>query len=154
MLLQIQGVIAEYERARILERSRRGRRHAARSGAVSAMCSAPFGYRYIDRHTGGGAAQFEVVEDEAQVVRQVFTWIGIERISLREACHRLQGMGRVTRTGLDHWDATTINGMLRSPAYRGTAMFGRTSRSRPLGHACVPSVVAFNPLATDTARMP
>src|SRR6185312_16796072 len=31
LLLQIQGVVAEYERARILERSRRGRRHAARS---------------------------------------------------------------------------------------------------------------------------
>jgi site-specific DNA recombinase len=132
LLLQVQGVIAEYERARILERSRRGRRHAARSGAVSAMCSAPFGYRYVDRYTGGGAAQFEVVEDEAQVVRQVFTWIGIERISLREACRRLQGMGRVTRTGLEHWDATTINGMLRNPAYRGTAMFGRTRSIPPV----------------------
>jgi site-specific DNA recombinase len=133
LLLQVQGVIAEYERARILERSRRGRRHAARSGAVSAMCSAPFGYRYVDRHTGGGAAQFEVVEDEAQIVRQVFTWIGIERISLREACRRLQSMSRVTRTGLEHWDATTVNGMPRNPAYRGTAMFGRTRSIPPVG---------------------
>src|SRR5215212_1281003 len=33
LLLQVQGVIAEYERAKILERSRRGRRHAARSGS-------------------------------------------------------------------------------------------------------------------------
>ena len=32
LLLQVQGMIAEYERARILERSRRGRRHAALSG--------------------------------------------------------------------------------------------------------------------------
>ena len=133
LLLQVQGVIAEYERARILERSRRGRRHAARSGAISAMCGAPFGYRYVDRHAGGGAAQFEVIEHEAQMVRQVFTWIGIERISLREACRRLQGMGRVTRTGLEHWDATTLNGMLRNPAYRGTAMFGRTRSIPPVG---------------------
>lgn len=133
LLLQVQGVIAEYERARILERSRRGRRHAARSGAVSAMCSAPFGYRYVDRHAGGGAAQFEVIEYEAQMVRQVFTWIGIERISLREACRRLQNMGRVTRTGLEHWDATTLNGMLRNPAYRGAAMFGRTRSIPPVG---------------------
>jgi site-specific DNA recombinase len=34
LLLQMQGVIAEYERAKILERSRRGRRHAARSGLL------------------------------------------------------------------------------------------------------------------------
>jgi DNA invertase Pin-like site-specific DNA recombinase len=32
----VQGVIAEYERTRILERSRRGQRHAARSGCFDA----------------------------------------------------------------------------------------------------------------------
>jgi site-specific DNA recombinase len=133
LLLQVQGMIAEYERARILERSRRGRRHAARSGAVSAMCRAPFGYRYVDRHAGGGAAQFEIIEDEAQMVRQLYRWIGVERISLREACRRLQGMGRLTRTGLEHWDPTTLNAMLRNPAYRGTAMFGRTRTIPPIG---------------------
>jgi site-specific DNA recombinase len=42
LLLQVQGVIAEYERAKILERGRRGRRHAARSGSVSALTGAPF----------------------------------------------------------------------------------------------------------------
>ena len=134
LLLQVQGMIAEYERARILERSRRGRRHAARTGAVSAMCAAPFGYRYLGRHAGGGAAGFEVVEDEARVVRQVFAWVGLERISLREACRRLQGMGRLTRTGLERWDTTTVCGMLRNPAYQGTAMFGRT-RSVPPAQA-------------------
>ena len=116
LLLQVQGVIAEYERARILERGRRGRRHAALSGAVSAMCSMPYGYRYIGRHAGGGVARIEVMEDEARVVRQLFAWIGIERISLREAGRRLQAMGCPTRTGLGHWDATTIAGMLRNPA--------------------------------------
>jgi site-specific DNA recombinase len=48
LLLQVQGVIAEYERAKILERGRRGRRHAAQSGSVSALTGAPFGFR-----TGG-----------------------------------------------------------------------------------------------------
>src|SRR5277367_5147900 len=54
LLLQVQGVIAEYERAKILERGRRGRRHAARSGSVSALTGAPYGYRYIGRHAGRG----------------------------------------------------------------------------------------------------
>jgi len=35
LLLQFQGMIAEYERAQILERSRRGKRHRARQGQVS-----------------------------------------------------------------------------------------------------------------------
>ena len=126
LLLQVQGVIAEYERARILERSRRGRRHAALSGAVSALCAAPYGYRYVSRHAAGGEARIEVVEDEACMVRQLFAWVGIERVSLREAGRRLQRAGCPTRTGLGHWDATTLGGMLRNPAYQGTAMFGRT----------------------------
>jgi hypothetical protein len=66
LLLQVQGVIAEYERAKILERGRRGRRHAAQSGSVSALTGAPFGYRYVSRSQGGGVARFEVVEEEAQ----------------------------------------------------------------------------------------
>src|ERR1700682_3542752 len=49
LLLQVQGIIAEYERVKILERVRRGRLHAARTGAVSALTGAPFGYRYICR---------------------------------------------------------------------------------------------------------
>src|SRR5271166_4174397 len=86
LLLEVQGVIAEYERAKILERSRRGRRHAARSGSVSALTGAPFGYRYVSRAQGGGVASFEVVEDEAHMVRLIFLWIGQDRLSLREAC--------------------------------------------------------------------
>src|ERR1700687_2835478 len=54
LLLQVQGIIAEYERTKILERARRGRRHAARSGSVSALTGAPFGYRYVSRSGGGG----------------------------------------------------------------------------------------------------
>jgi site-specific DNA recombinase len=59
----MQGVIAEYERAKILERSRRGRRHAARAGLLSAFTTAPFGHRYVPKEQGGGVARFEVVED-------------------------------------------------------------------------------------------
>jgi len=140
LLLQVQGVIAEYERAKILERGRRGRRHAAQTGAVSALCGAPFGYRYIGRHAGGGLARVEPCGDEARIVQSIFRWVGIDRISLREVCRRLLKMGCVTRTGKVRWDPTTICGMLRNPVYRGTAMFGRTRsmpakpRLRPIGH--------------------
>ena len=45
LLLQVQGRMAEYERAKIIERQRRGKRHAARSGAVHVLSGAPYGYR-------------------------------------------------------------------------------------------------------------
>src|SRR5262249_5192996 len=47
LLLQFQGMIAEYERAQILERSRRGKRHRARQGQISVLSGAPYGYRYV-----------------------------------------------------------------------------------------------------------
>src|SRR5882757_5613302 len=137
LLLQVQGVIAEYERAKILERGRRGRRHAARSGSVSALTGAPFGYRYVRRDLGGGVARFEVVEEEAHIVRLIFAWIGLERASMREVCRRLERMGCRTRQDAARWYASTIHGMLDNPAYIGRAVFGRVHngparpRSRP-----------------------
>ncbi|MGO9234779.1 MAG: recombinase family protein [Methylocella sp.] len=126
LLLQVQGVIAEYERAKILERGRRGRRHAARCGSVSALTGAPFGYRYVRRDLGGGVARFEVVEEEeACIVRLTFAWVGLERTSIREVCRRLERMGCRTRQGATRWYASTICGMLKNPTYIGRAVFGR-----------------------------
>jgi site-specific DNA recombinase len=126
LLLQVQGVIAEYERTKILERARRGRRHAARAGAISALTGAPFGYRYIGRGQGGGVARLEIVEDEARLVRFIFAWVGIDRLSLREVGRRLQQMGCRSPRGLRHWGATTIHGILDNPAYIGRAVLGRS----------------------------
>jgi site-specific DNA recombinase len=131
LLLQIQGVIAEYERAQILERGRRGRRHAARSGSVSALAGAPYGYRYITRERGGGVARFEVVPEEARWVRLIFAWVGLDRLSLREVCRRLQQAGCRTRSGTPRWWASTLHGLIENPAYTGTAMYGRFHAVEP-----------------------
>jgi len=145
LLLQVQGVIAEYERAKILERTRRGRLHAARCGRVSVLSQAPYGYRYIDKYTGGGTAAYEVVEEEGRVVRQVFDWVGRERCSLREVMRRLEKLGVCTPRGHGRWQPTTIRCLLKNPAYRGQAAYGKTRqtdrrrRLRPgRGHPEVP----------------
>jgi site-specific DNA recombinase len=125
LLLQVQGMVAEYERAKILERSRRGKRHAARRGSVSVMTNAPYGYRYVARHEGGGQARYEVVPEQAKVVGRIFAWAGLERCPLAEIARRLRGEGIRTRTGREVWSRTTLWGMLRNPAYRGEASFGK-----------------------------
>ena len=43
LLLQVQGMVAEYERAKIMERCRRGKLHAAKRGSISVMSQAPYG---------------------------------------------------------------------------------------------------------------
>ena len=71
LLVQFQGMIAEYERAQIAERSRRGKRHRAQQGSINVLSGAPYGYRYVKK-TDTSAAYYEVVESEAEVVRLIF----------------------------------------------------------------------------------
>jgi site-specific DNA recombinase len=126
LLLQVQGMIAEYERAKILERCRRGKQHAARRGSVNVLAGAPYGYRYVGKHEGGGEARYQVVAEEARVVRKIFEWVGQERCSIGEVCRRLQRDGVPTRTGKSAWDRAVIWSYLKNPAYKGTAGFGKT----------------------------
>ncbi len=71
LLVQFQGMIAEYERALIMERTRRGKIHRARNGSVSVLAGAPYGYRYV-RKTDSSDAYYEVLPEQAQVVEEVF----------------------------------------------------------------------------------
>jgi site-specific DNA recombinase len=131
LLLPVQGMIAEYERAQIIERHRRGKRHAARAGVINVLSGAPYGYRYVTKYAGGGHARYEIVPDEARLVRQVFDWVGRDRQTIGEVCRRLARAGEVTRTGKTVWDRSMVWGMLKNPAYIGMAAFGKT-RQEPL----------------------
>lgn len=126
LLLQVQGMISEYERAKIMERSRRGKRHAAQMGTVSALSGAPYGYRYVNKHDGAGEARFDLVLEEARVVRQVFAWVGQDRCSIGEVSRRLNAAKEPTRTGKTVWDRATVWDILKNPAYKGMAASGKT----------------------------
>ena len=126
LLLQMQGMIAEYERAKILERTRRGRRFAARQGKVSALAHAPFGYRYVSKREGDGEARYDVVLEDAKLVRELFQWVGLEGLSLGRTVDRLAEQGVTTPKGNLRWDKATLRGILRNPAYCGTAKYGKT----------------------------
>jgi len=126
LLLQMQGMIAEYERAKILERTRRGRRFAARQGKVSVLVKAPYGYRYISKRDGDGEARYDVVLDDARRVREMFAWVGLEGLSLGKVVRRLAEQGVPTVNGNPLWDTATIRGILVNPAYIGTAKYGKT----------------------------
>jgi len=127
LLLQVQGMVAEYERAKILERSRRGKLHKARTGNVNVLSGAPYGYRYISKQQGDGQARYEIVLEEARVVRQIFTWVGQEHLSMGEVGRRLTAAGVPRRTSTDPWDRSLVYSICKNPAYRGAAAFGKTT---------------------------
>lgn len=132
LLRQFQGMIAEYERAQIAERTRRGKLHRARGGSQAVMSGAPYGYRYVKRseHMEGF---WEIDEAQAQVVREVFDRYVTDGVSIGELARWLTGRGIPTRTGKTRWDRSTIWAMLRNPAYRGQAAFGKTKTSERHG---------------------
>ena len=126
LLVQFQGMIAEYERAQIVERTRRGKLHRARGGAVNVLSGAPFGYRYV-RKSDHADARYELVEHEAAVVRELFRRYTQEEASIAGLCRWLEAEGVATRSGKTRWDRATVWGMLRNPAYAGRAAFGKTA---------------------------
>src|SRR5271169_298361 len=125
LLVQFQGMIAEYERAQILERSRRGKRHRARSGEVSVLSGAPYGYRYI-RKSDDAPASYTVIEAEARVVRQVYEHYTVAGLSIGAIAGWLNSEGVPTRKQSSRWERSVVWAMLRNPAYRGAAAFGKT----------------------------
>jgi site-specific DNA recombinase len=125
LLVQFQGMIAEYERAQILERSRRGKRHRARAGEISVLSGAPYGYRYI-RKSDEAPAAYVVSETEARVVRQVYESYTVAGWSIGAVTRWLNERGVATRKPGTRWERSMVWAMLRNPAYQGTACFGKT----------------------------
>jgi site-specific DNA recombinase len=125
LMLQFQGMIAEYERAQIAERTRRGKRYRAKAGCVNVLCGAPYGYRYI-RKSEHSQAYYDIVEAPAEVVRKIFAWYTQELLSIGAIARRLNEERIPTRSGRGLWERSTVWGMLRNPAYQGSACFGKT----------------------------
>ncbi len=125
LLVQFQGMIAEYERAQILERSRRGKRHRARRGEVAVLSGAPYGYRY-HKKTPDSDAFYEIIEPQASVVREVYRCYTCDHMSIGAITRNLKEREVPTATGRSRWERSTVWAILRNPAYKGTACFGKT----------------------------
>ena len=107
LMRRFQGMIAEYERAQIAERCRRGKLHRARAGAVSVLSNAPYGYRYVKK-TEHADAFFEVNELEAPIVREIFDRYVEQSESIGQIARALTEQAVPTRTGARCWGQSTI----------------------------------------------
>jgi site-specific DNA recombinase len=124
LLTQVQGVIAEYERAKIGERYRRGKLFRSRAGEVISR-KAPYGYRRIPR-SPDGPAHLEIFEPEAVVVRRIFA-ARAAGTTIRQICRQLNADAVPTPTGRRAvWGTSTINRLLRNEAYIGRVYYNRT----------------------------
>ena len=124
--MQIQGVIAEHERAKFAERGRRGKLYRSRAGEVLAT-KIPYGYRRVPR-SADGAAHLIIHEPEAAVVRRIFADF-LAGDSLRHLAVTLSAEGIASPEGKPVWRLSTICRLLRNEAYAGRLYWNRTQTS-------------------------
>jgi site-specific DNA recombinase len=131
LFFQMRGALAEYERAKILERTKRGLLGRAKAGHVNGG-RVPLGYRYVSAPHQG---RLEVDEEEAVLVRQIFQWC-VEGLSLRaiagrltEACipTAIDRRGYQAKEGrkpckllpVGVWHVSSVGLILRNPVHKG-----------------------------------
>jgi site-specific DNA recombinase len=129
LLLQIQGAIAEYERAVLAERFRRGKLQKARAGQWGAG-RPPYGYRYVPKRDGV-PGHLEVDEAEAEVVRMLYRWLIDERTTVRQILKRLAEGPWRPRNGKRLWSNAVVHRILSDPLYTGTAYANRNRLVAP-----------------------
>jgi site-specific DNA recombinase len=122
LLVQVQGLFAEYEKAKMAERYRRGKIYRMRAGEAI-FWKVPYGYRRAPR-SEAGPPHLEVYEPEAEVVRRMFNEY-LEGTSLRQVARHLYEDGSLTATSKALWRPSTIAGLLHNRAYAGTAVWNR-----------------------------
>jgi len=118
------SIFAEYERAQIIERCRRGRNHRAQQGSVSVIPRPPLGYDYVSK-SESSLPQY-VVNQDAKVVRKIFSYYNERHLSMSKICRELELEGFSSPRGSKRWSERTVGDILRNEAYTGTAYFGKT----------------------------
>jgi site-specific DNA recombinase len=129
LLLQIRGAVAEYERTLIADRMRRGRLAKLQSGQLLPWARAPYGFRLDPQHPRDPTG-VRVDEEEAVVVRQIFTWYVEEGLSLRAVGRRLMSSHIPSPSGQEHWNTSSVRKLLTNHAYRGIA-YGNQQETVP-----------------------
>lgn len=114
MFFNMRGLISEYEREKIRERTMRGSREKARQGKVVSTGSIPFGFRYNKEK-----ATLEEDTEKARIARLIFYTFASENLSLRGLAEKLNRLRIVTPGGGDRWRSSTLGIMLRNETYAG-----------------------------------
>jgi site-specific DNA recombinase len=131
LFFQMRGALAEYERAKTLERTKRGLVGRAKSGQVNGGRVA-LGYRYL---SGPHQGRLEIHEEEAALICQIFHW-ALDGCSVRAIARRLTDARVPTATDRRGftapegrkpckqeppgvWSLSSVGLILRNPVYMG-----------------------------------
>jgi site-specific DNA recombinase len=121
LLTQMQGMIAEYERAQILERTRRGRLEKARRGEFIPWAYSCYGYRSLPKRHGS-PPQVMMALAEAEIVQSMYRALVEDHLSCRQITKRLNASHTPTPSGKSQvWHPATVRSILTNRVYAGQA---------------------------------
>lgn len=124
LVREVHGLFAEFERAALQERSRRGKLHAARQGQFFTGAG-PYGYTYL-KAQDGQPGRCVVNEAEATIVRLMFTWLIEEQLATQAIARRLTAQQVPTRHGAVPWSPATVYKVLTNQLYTGQHYYNRS----------------------------
>ena len=114
----LMAAIGKIELDNFRERSTMGKRGTAKQGRVPTG-GVPYGYRI------GDDGRFEVVEEQAEVVRRIFRMYVDERMGSYSIAVRLTDEGVPTQSGKMLWLQSRVHHILKNATYTGTWVYGR-----------------------------
>jgi site-specific DNA recombinase len=118
LTLTMLGAFAEFERAKIIERTTRGRLYRLRMGEMSSNGHRIFGYHYV-RKTSTAPATLAINEEQAAIVRSIFEMFASGNFGLVTISRHLEERRILTSTGRQRWDNDRIKRMLKNETYVG-----------------------------------
>jgi len=131
LLLGMQGLIAEFEREKIKERTRRGRLHRANKGLLVGN-QAPYGYKYIRPDKNKEERWYEINKEEAKIVKLIFRLLAHEHLSLRKIIKRLYELNIKSPEGKDVWAMSNLSRLVKREDYIGTAYYNKSLAIPPI----------------------
>jgi site-specific DNA recombinase len=105
--------LAKYERAKLIERCRRGKLRRAREGKIIGGHTPDYGFTF-----NATRDNYVVDEEKMQVVRRIFHMVGVEGKTLYEIKRTLEGEGVRSPAGKAYWATSVIRRRILDDVYK------------------------------------
>ncbi|MEN6567944.1 MAG: recombinase family protein [Veillonellales bacterium] len=113
LMYKFQGIVAEYEKEKIKERTMRGKRGKAAKGLVISNAK-PFGYNFDSEKS-----TYIINEQEAKIVRMIFDLIVQRKNGTARICKELNSRGIPSPRAKKTWIVSSIHRILTNSLYKG-----------------------------------
>jgi site-specific DNA recombinase len=105
--------LAKFERAKLAERSRRGKLRKAREGKIVSTHTADYGFKFNAARDG-----YEVDEETMPIVRRMFHLVGVEGLHMHRVKKLFEAEGKSPPKGGSYWSKQFIRSRIMDDVYK------------------------------------